>query len=123
MASAEDNCPGLNGAMRWLVQGQLSHAVAEAALQARRAPARDPAHEPFGRSTASRMQVVSSTVAFKLRAIDLSFLPRRRARSAPKRSPGSRRPSLSIAESAPLLRGSLLRLESAEAFCCSPSMR
>jgi thioesterase domain-containing protein len=108
---AASNPHGLNGAMRWLVTGQLSHAVAEAALQAlvrRHEILRTEFREIGGRP----MQVVSSTATLKLRDIDLSFLP---AQEGAERAEEIAR--LEAAEpvdckAAPLLRASLLRLDS-----------
>jgi hypothetical protein len=108
---AESNSPGLKGAMRWLVNGQLSHAVAEAALQAlvRRHEILRTAFREIG---GKPMQVVFSSAAFKLRDIDLSFLP---AEESLRRADEIAR--LEAAEpidcrEAPLLRASLLRLDS-----------
>lgn len=107
---AASNPHGLNGAMRWLVNGQLSHGVAEAALQAlvrRHEILRTEFREIGGRP----MQVVSPAVAFKLRDIDLSFLP---AQEGAQRAEEIARLEASEpvdCQAAPLLRASLLRLD------------
>lgn len=108
---AASNPHGLNGAMRWMVNGQLSHAVAEAALQAlvrRHEILRTGFREIGGRP----MQVVSPAAAFKLRDIDLSFLPAQEGALRAEEIGRLEAAEPVDCQAAPLLRASLLRLDS-----------
>ncbi|MCW5737641.1 MAG: hypothetical protein KIS73_26195 [Enhydrobacter sp.] len=112
---AESNSPGLKGAMRWLVTGRLSHAVAEAALQVlmrRHEILRTGFREIGGKP----MQVVSPSAALKLQDIDLSFLPPEEStRRADEIARLEAAEPIDVRE-APLLRASFLRLDSSRSI-------
>ncbi|WP_422003358.1 condensation domain-containing protein [Reyranella sp.] len=102
---------GLNVAMRWLVKGRLPHDVAQKALQSlvRR-------HEclrtAFREVDGVLRQIVLADCALKLRGIDLSALDADTARSRADEIAQGEALELMDPSAAPLLRATLLRLDS-----------
>lgn len=104
-----DGPEGLNIAMRWLVNGSLSHAAAEGALQSL-VQRHEVLRTGFCEVDGKLAQVVLPRCPLKLRDIDLSFLPANE--SAARAEEIARAEALEPIDpgQAPLMRATLLRL-------------
>lgn len=104
----KDAPQGLNVAMRWRLSGNLSHSAIEAAFQLI-VQRHEILRTRFNKVDGKLCQVVLPTCPFKLRAIDLSFLPA--GDSAERADEIARAEALEPIDpaQAPLLRATLLR--------------